>query len=486
MNKLKSIIAVGFAALAVTSCTKKFEGINNNPNNPTTAPATNLLAFALEDYAAGLYDVWGNMNEPETYGGHLGKIQYIDEARYVFRGSTVQNNWTYTYRDLKNLQLVISESVKSNRINQQAAALTFQSFIAQIATDTWRDLPFSDAIKGDSGVLTPAYDKQEDIYPAILNNLKKASELFSQKSVDELGEGDLLYGGDVEKWRKFCNSLRLRVAIRISKVNAAVAKSTIEEVLGNPEDYPVFTSNDDNAFFYWPGGKPYNEPWASDQFDNGRDDHAMSDVLIDNLQSLSDPRLAVYAKPGSDGVYRGVGIGIPDNEKLPSTKLYSRIGARFRDNRTGFTPFMRLAEVKFIIAEAAANGWNVGVTAKEAYEDGINASLEENEITTGADAYLQTAGVKWDGDVKKIYLQKWIALFKDGHEAWAESRRTDVPLLKAATGSPYPGHDRAPFRYPYPDNETKLNGKNSGPYVSQVKDNFWGQQMWWDTRTGIK
>jgi len=84
-----------------------------------------------------------------------------------------------------------------------------------------------------------------------------------------------------------------------------------------------------------------------------------------------------------------------------------------------------------------------------------------------------------------LYTQKWLALFKDGHEAWAESRRTDVPLLPAASGSPFPGHTRPPFRYPYPAEETTLNGANSAASVADVKDNLWGKQMWWDTRTGV-
>lgn len=485
--KLNYLVAGCIAVASLASCTKSFEDNNQNLNSPTTAPSTNLLGFALEDYAAGLYDVWGNMNEPETYGGHLGKIQYIDEARYVFRGSVVQSDWTYSYRDMKNLQLVYNAALKSGQVNQQAVALTFQSFIGQIATDTWRDLPFSDALKGDSGVITPKYDKQEDIYPVLLANLKKANDLFAQGTIDELGAGDFLYNGDVAKWRKFCNSIRLRIAIRISKVDPATAKSVIEEIAGNPSQNPVFTSNDDNAFFNWPGGKPYNEPWASDKLDNSRDDHAVSDVLVITLQNLSDPRISVYAKLASDDVYRGVGIGIPDQDRLPSLGLYSRIGARFRENKQGFTPFMRYAEVEFILAEAAANGWNVGVTVENAYNKGIQASMEENEVAGGdVTTYINSANVKYNGDVTKINLQKWIALFKDGHEAWAESRRTDVPSLPAAKGSPYPGHNRAPFRYPYPDNEIKLNGGNSAASVAQLKDNFWGQQMWWDVRKNVQ
>ncbi len=483
MKKLLYTIIAGSLILAGQSCTKKFEEINTDPNNPANVNATNILAYVIENTGSTLFDVWGDMNEPETYGGHLGKIQYIDEARYVFRPGTVQNTWRYTYVNLNNAQLVIEAAQAQGNTNLEAAAITFQAFLWQIATDTWRDIPFSDALKGDSGVLTPKYDKQEDIYPALLAKLKAAGDLFAQEAEGKLGEGDLLYGGDVAKWRKFCNSLRLRVAIRISKANAQLAKTNIEEVLGDPAKYPVFAGNEDNAFLEWTGASPYIEPWASDA--QGRDDHAVSAPMVTTLQTLNDPRLPVYAIPATaDNVFRGVAIGPAGNVPIAN---FSRIGDRFRYTDAGFTPFMRYSEVEFIIAEAANNGWTTGTTAKDAYDLGVLASLAENGITgAAATTYLASAPVAWTGDVTRLYTQKWISLFKNGHEAWAETRRTDVPNLPAAAGSPYAGHNRAPFRYPYPQNETTLNGGNSGQFVKEVTDNFWGKKMYWDTRTGVQ
>lgn len=479
----KFILAGALILITGGSCTKSFDRINENPNTPAKVPGNNTLAYSIAYYGEFLYDLWGDMNEPECFGGHLGKIQYIDESRNVYRGVVMENLWTYHYRVLNNLQITINDAVTNNKVNVQAAALTFKAYVAQIATDSWGNIPYSDALKGNSGVITPKYDDQKAIYASLLADLKTANDLFAKNSPDALGDGDFLFSGDLTKWRKFCNSVRLRVSIRLSKVDPVTAKSNIEEIAGDPEKYPIMTDNGDNAFLTWPGGKPYNEPWASNKSDDGRDDHALSDTLVNILSRLKDPRLSVYAKPASDGQFRGVGIGIPDNDRLPSLALYSRIGARFRDNKQGFTPYMRVAEVKFILAEAAANGWNAGVGAQQAYEAGIDASLAENQITNAA--YKTNSGVKWDGDVKKIYLQKWIALFKDGHEAWAETRRTDVPVLPAAKGSPYPGHSRVSFHLPYPNSETTLNSANSGPTVGQVKDNFWGKQMYWDTRTGI-
>ncbi|MCL4640930.1 MULTISPECIES: SusD/RagB family nutrient-binding outer membrane lipoprotein [Olivibacter] len=484
---IKYSFGVGILALVATSCTKNFEEINTNPNSPTEAPLTNLLAFSTRDHAASFFDAWGDMNEPSTYAAHLGKIQYIDEARYIFRPNSVENIWTYASRDLKNLQIVIEDASEQGATNMQAAALTVQSMIWQATTDRWRDVPFTDALKADEGSITPKYSTQEEIYPELLNRLKIAAELFNQNGSDELGNGDLIYGGDIDSWKRFANSLRLRVATRISNVNPELARAHIEEILTNPSVYPVIETNDQNALLMWPGELPYLEPWADDQFNpsSARDDHAVSDVLVNQLKSLSDPRLSVYAKPATaDNEYRGAAIG-PNALTPAALNMYSRIGARFRDNRSGFTPFLRASEVKFLIAEAAFKGWSAGVSAQQAYNDGVRLSLEENGVSaTNIAAYLAGGGA-WKNNLNDIYLQKWIALFKNGNEAWAETRRTDVPLLPPASGTPYSGHNRPPFRYPYPNSEINLNGPNSSEFVSSVVDNFWGKKMWWDTREGV-
>ncbi|PUZ29311.1 SusD/RagB family nutrient-binding outer membrane lipoprotein [Chitinophaga parva] len=478
-NKKIALFATGLMAVSIMSCTKKFESINTNPNSPTDAPATNVLANAIQNVGANIYDVWANMNEPETYAGHLAKIQYIDEARYSFRTGTVENDWTYDYRILHDLQGVIDNG--SATPNMKAAALTLQSLVLQIVTDTWRDVPWTQAIKGSGGFIAPAYDTQEALYDTLTAHLQMAADLFKSGGTDDLGDGDLLYNGKVEKWQKFCNSLRLRVAIRMANAAPEKAKPIIESIFANPTDYPVFAGNDDNAFIVWPGSDPYFEPWYDDY--QGRDDHAVSDVLINQLKSTSDPRLEVYAQPAAtDGAYTGAPIGPAGS--LPNIGRFSRIGARFRENPSGFTPLQRWSEVLFIEAEAAAKGWTVPMGAAAAYDAAVSASMTENGLTTGdAQAFLTLNPYKTEAD---IHMQKWVALFKDGHEAWAEERRTDIPLLPAAPGSAYTGHTRPPFRYPYTTKENTLNGANLAPFLAKVKDNFWGQQMFWDKRTNVQ
>ena len=483
--KIKVFLVFIFV-LVLGSCTKDWEELNTNPNEPVVVPATNVLAYSLRYYCDNFIDEWMSMNNLSTYAGHLTKIQYVDESRYAERDQVINEAWRDLYTTILDLQKVQTLSEEEGNIVLKAAGLTFQAYLLQITTDLWKDVPWSNAIQGETGVTNPTYDSQESIYNSILTMLENANNLFIAGG-GELGVGDLLYEGDAAQWQKFCNSLRLRVAIRMSGIAPDIAKTNIELVLGNPSTYPIFENNDDNAFFNWPGTLPYMEPWAENSISGNRDDHAMCETIIDTLKAFSDPRLPVYALPAeSDGEYRGLVAGpgplYPFN--LPDI---SRIGDRFRNDAAGFSPLMRYSEVLFIIAEAAQKGWNTGgPTAQEAYEDGIKASMEENGISTeDADAYLANPKVAWDNSFTQIYLQKWIAIFKQGQEAWSECRRTDVPLMTIADGSIYPNHNRPPFRFKYPTDEYNLNNANVTAASVGIVDFFWGQKMWWDTRTGV-
>jgi hypothetical protein len=478
----KILMVTFLTTFFLVGCIDKFEEINTDPDRAKDAPATNVLAFVLRYHADTFYDAWNNLNEPSTYGGHIAKIQYIDEARYNYRPGVVENKWYYGYIQLNNVNEIKKKAIADDAQNLQGVANVLQAYIFQIMTDTWRDVPFTDAIKMSEGVLLPTYDRQEDIYPALLNILAEANTLMASGN-DMLGEGDMLFNGDVEKWRKFANSLRLRLAMRISGVDAGLAKSTVETIMGNPAQNPIMTSNDDNAFFWFPGSSPYEEVWYEDS--KTRDDHGMSDILINAMKEINDPRLPVYAHPATaDGEYRGFVIGAANQ---PNLATISRIGDRFRKDPSGFAPFMRYSETMFHVAEAALKGYNVGMSAQDAYETAVAASLEENGLDQAEiDAFL-AGGAAYNGSLQQIYLQEWIALFKQGMEAWSLYRRTGVPTTHyVAPGSAYVGHNSPPFRYPYPQNELTLNGGNSQQFADEVVDDFWGKKMWWDTRTGLQ
>lgn len=485
--KFKAIIVLA-VLLVAGSCTKDFLEINTDPNNPTAVPATNVLASALWSHASGNHDEWSLGNEHGSYAGHISKIQYIDEARYQYRETVVSGRWTRFYNYVSDLNKAIELAAAEENVNIQAAALTFRSYLFHKITDEWGDVPYSDATRGAEGVLLPGYDSQQSIYAGILADLKSAADMFNVNGGGDMGPGDILFGGDVAAWQKWCNSIRLRVAIRMSNIDESGASAVLTEVLGS---YPIMESVADGADLLWTSSSPYREPFWEDKNEGGRDDHGVCTIIIDQMAALNDPRIASIAYPAeSDGEYRGIAPGLhPDDEGFALNSI-SRIGEMFRDRPDGLTYFQRYSEVLFIIAEAVHRGLaSYSMTAQEAYEAAIAASFEEMEIDAAeVAAYIAQPEVAYTADaagLTNIYLQKWLSLFKT-HEAWSENRRTDVPLIDAAPGSVYPGHNRQPFRYPYSNDEKNLNNANVTAASAGVVDNFWGKQMWWDTRTGIQ
>ncbi len=487
MKKLKTYILIPFLSVFFAGCTGSFDGINEDPDGADNevVPVTNNLAFVIRYSSDNLFDEWFDLNESCGFSGQIAKMQYTSEGYYQFRTSVNSNSWYYVYIILSNIDNIIAKAQTTGNSNMENVGKVLKAQIFQIATDRWRDIPFTEAGKMTDGILKPQYDRQEDIYPALLTLLKEAADGFVDDNTGELGAGDVLFFEDVSLWQRYCNSLRLRLAMRISGVDATLAKSTVEEILGNPGRYPLIQTNDQNAFFTWPGGE-YQEPWAA-YYKSRPSEYGVSDIMINLLKSTSDPRLPVYAAPATaTGEYRGYGIG---NTLSAVVSQYSRIGSRFmaRDGASGFSPYFRSAETYFEIAEAALLGWNTGgISAETAYTKGVTLSLEENSIAQDdIDKYLAGAG-KFTGGKDQVYLQLWISLFKQGMEAWSTYRRTGIPSnVYIAPGSVYPNHNVPPMRYAYPQTELDLNSSNVAPFAAEIVDNFWGKQMWWDTRTNV-
>ena len=512
MKKYMKKIAVALMAVAMMSttvgCTDSFEEINTDPDNAMDVPNANILSYVLYFTSDVLYDRWFAMDEPMTFCGYAAKMAYIDESRYQYRTGVQDSNWSYIYRIMNNI-MDLQRRAGDSSLNLLNVAKVMEVHIMQIATDRWRDVPYSDAVKMADGVLNPTYDTQEEIYPALLAKLKEAADGFAEGGADPL-DGDLLFDGDLTKWQKYCNSLRLRLAIRISGVDATLAKSTIEEVLGNPTKYPIMEDNDDNAFFWWQGSDVnFYEPIA-DAYRTRKTEFSCSDVMVDNLLANNDPRIGIYCNPTpssqnpddkddpesgyktdyTDGtpVYRGYIIGAKANAV---SKKYSVWGHRYGIDLGGFSPWMRVAEVYFHIAEAKMLGYNVGsyaATAEEAYNKGVALSLEENGVAAAdAAAYLAGAG-KFDGTINKVWYEEWVAMFKQGMEGWSLHRRTGTPEnMYIAPGRPaqYANHNVPPLRSPYPSTERNLNKENNAKFDADVVDNLWGKPMWWDKREGV-
>lgn len=496
-NKIKiwAISSIVFA----TGCTNSFDEINIDPDAYTKVPYTNILADVFVKYG----EQFGDDRDIGQWAGYISEIQYLnDYSGYIPSNNTYGNRWYRCYWGNVQLQDILDRTEEHPEVNKNIrnVSLVMQNYLMALCTDCFGDIPYTEAFKGapeDGSVLQTPYDAQSEIYPQILANLKSVADSWATGfGTDELGKGDFLYKGDVARWQKFCNSLRLRIAMRISGVYSG-SQAVIEEIFGNPTKYPYLTECADNAYFWWQGSGTYFERY----YDNfrTRDDDGMAEIFIDHLKKMKDPRLTVVAKPAtSDGEYRGFENGAKDAPK--SLADISRMGAKFRENPAGFTPYYRACENYFIMAEAALKGWKVPMSAAEAYEKAVRLSMEDYEITGDAvETYLAGPG-KWDGTFERLYMEEWVALFKQNIEAWSLYRRTGYPTYihtaVAADGvtPQYPGarstykgiHTDVPFRFPYPQNQFLYNEANVTAASVGIQDYVWGKQMWWDTRTDVK
>lgn len=501
MNKI--IKKTGLAAsvlslLLLSGCTKNFEDINTNPDALPYSPPNNTLVNVLRNTGE---QFGGDVDGYGTFAGYIVKIQYMDfMSGLVPTNNTYGNRWYACYYNNTQLKdmLEYTEKTAAGYKNVRFIARIWQNYMWSYLTDGWRNVPFTETFQGteeQGGVLRAKYDKQEDIYPAILKSLKEiADEMAQGYGNDVLGKADAIYymGDDQEsltaemlKWQKFCNSLRLRLAMRISGVAPDLAKSTIEEIAGKPGTYPVIDDNSESCQLSYPGAPPYYEPWYnSGVIGNRRNNWALSDIFIDHLIDTKDPRIAAVALKANDGAYRGY----PNGEKQGPSSLtsVSWIGDRYITNAAGATPFFKACETHYILSEAAMLGYNVGVSAQTAYERAVNLSMADNGISGEAtNAYLAGAG-KWNNTKERIWWDMWVALFKENFEAWSLYRRTGVPTTNYPSLNSIFGkkHNDQPWRLPYPNNEYLYNKANTDVAAAKVVDNVWGEQMWWDKRTG--
>jgi len=452
------LLAVVFSG----GCDKDFDEINTNPNRPEDVPLTNVLLSAISQGVSRTHGASMNMTYAGLWGQHYAKIQYIDEDWYEYRPDAFTAHFDGLYSGpLSDLQSIIDKAPDPS--NMRAAAMTMKSYYFAIITDMWGEVPYSEALNVERAV-TPKYDAQADIYAALVADLKTAADMFGQ--ADALGAGDIIYGGDTGKWKKFANSVRARLLNRGKHKNPAFA-TELQTLLSNPDN--LIAGNAENAYITYPDNTVNSNPIYNDKANNGRNDHAVSETLV-NLMS-GDPRLPVYAEVNNAGIY----VGQPNGtvEPTPFTAV-SQIGKAFRDDPAAPSMLMTYAEVKFIIAEAT--------NSKQAYLDGIVASTEQHGVTADA-GFLATAGAAYDaGALSAVITQKWIALFGDGAEAFTEFRRTGFPsTIVEVPQSAFPGKG-VPTRFAYPTSETGNNKLNLEAAIQrQGIDNtgIFSNPMWW-------
>ena len=489
MKKIHILIFL-FSCMSI-SCTKDFEEINTDPNRPKEVNPGVVLGqmqyrivsssiSAARDFTHELMQV--DAPRSSTGGG---------EHRYVINpGAGV---WTSFYTYLADIDVIIKGAERLNEPNYEAIGLVYKCWAYSILTDLYGDVPYSEAMKATEGNFQPKFDAQKEIYAQILKDLIRANDLFDEnKALTYAGDGvypsNVLTGGKnvgIQRWKKFCNTLRLRLLLRIIKRNAELNVSDqITEILANPTRFPVFTSNADEGIYKFPNVTPYFNPYYTARQLDWRDGTYYTKFFIDHLNAWNDPRRAVWALTvpvNGQNVYQGIESGYPTTTSYVVGKNSSYTDALKTSAITGI--MITYAEEEFIKAELALKGFSTPSTAKVHYENGITASMAQWGVSLPA-GYLEQTGVAYDESasadsrLQQIMLQKYYAYFFTDYQAWFEKRRTGYPVLPRGSG--IPAENQFPNRIPYPTYLQSLNPKNlAAATVAMGGDNS-VTKVWWD------
>src|SRR5438034_7363626 len=277
---------------------------------------------------------------------------------------------------LEDFQRMINKGVAAGVPHWEAVGRIMKSYAFSVMTDAMGDIPYSEAFQ-ERALLTPKYDTQQAIYTALFADLAKASQEIDPAGIG-FASGDIMYGGDMTEWRKFANSLRLRLAVHLSNVDVATAQSEAQAAVAAG----VFASNTRTARLVYLASAPNQNPLYTNVHVDKRDDYGMSKTLVDSMRSWNDPRLPIYAQPNDTGAYEGLPNGLNDGAG-PQLKYVSRFGAYWRETPGAPLALLTYSEVLFLEAEAAERGW-IGGSAGTFYADAIRASMEQYGIATAA------------------------------------------------------------------------------------------------------
>jgi len=460
------------------SCKKDLAEINLNPN-ATQNPQPDYLLTATEKLTSDLY--WGadnNFNSTLLIIQHWAKIQYTEPDRYIFSNSSFTSLWNTGYsQSITNLNTIINlPSAKANPA-YKGVALVLRSWVFQLLTDAYGNIPYSQS-GNIKQTLTPVYDAQKDVYEGLLSDLKNAIDSLS--AGNNSIAGDVIYSGDINRWKKFANGLRFRIALRIADRETDKAKQVINEVINDAAGLPE--SNNETAQLAY-DKSPLQNPVAA--WFSTRDDYRIGATIVNKLYTLNDPRLDAFAdKPWDVSVQKYVGVpsGLTNSDanNLGFYKTSKPDSVFFRLDQSPAI-ILSYPEVLFYRAEAIARGYLSG-NAEEWYNKAITASLNQYKITdaTVINAYLNQPAVKYDASDfrKSIGEQKWIALFGNGMEAFAEWRRLDYPRLTAGAAGVLDG--KIPVRFIYPGTEQSLNGDNYKQAVAAQGTDDLLTRLWFD------
>jgi len=519
MKTILSTIIVCLTGLSLFAC-KDLDEMNISPNDimPDVADPSLLISTVITKsgtliLSLGFGDIAGVMQHTQKDGWSGGHNAYEWNT----------SDWGGFYENLRNSKELLRKANETGNDYYAGVAKLYMALNFGSIADIWGDAPFSDALQGKEGLKKPKFDSQKDIYLGVLAYLDEANTLLSKRQSEYIVNStqDVMYGGDVNKWRKFANSLALRYYLRISTKEPAIAEAGIKKILGDPDNYPLILNAADDAAFVYPGTNsdiswPCNTVYNADESNWRR--LKMCSTLVELLRTLNDPRIAVWANKVSiplfldkskpvdydaieDGV-RVIGVNVekefldnfegtplcynpdyvglppswngaaypynlnPNLVQAPINPHVSHLNDLYKKNTDPLLKarVLSAAEMHFSLAEIALKGW--GGNAQEQYYAGIKASFETWGVSGDYNNYIASSGAIFKGTLEQIIEQKWIAAWTAATEAWFDYRRTGLPNLK-------PGkvvkQNALPIRFYYGNNELNYNTENVKEAIEKLE-----------------
>jgi hypothetical protein len=471
---MKKILFISACIYLAAGCNKDLSKLNIDQKNPSIVPSYTLFSNAEKNWATIVADANVNDNIFRLITQQWTETTYTDESNYNLNTRAIPDAWWRiiykdVLKDLEETKKLIPTDVTDAGVQKNELAMVdiLEVYSFQLLVNTFGDIPYTQALQ--DAILFPKYDDAKTIYYDLLSRLDTSIAALNA-SAGSFGGADLLYGGDVDKWKKFANSLKLIMGITIADSDPAMAKTVVESAAPG-----AFTSNNDNAVFYFLDAPPNTNPVWVNLVQSGRNDFVPASTIINLMKGLNDPRLPFYFTTDPTGKYSG---GIPGNGATFS--IYSHVTDAQQAPDAPYD-ILSYAQVEFTKAEAAERGMNVGGTAQEHYNNAVTASIEEwGGSAAQAATYLAQPTVNYTtapGTYKqKIATQEYIALYNNGFDAWTMVRRLDYPTL------PEPTHALSgfPVRFTYPILEQNINTSNYNAGASAIGGDVVETKLFWD------
>ncbi|KUJ63671.1 hypothetical protein AR687_00345 [Flavobacteriaceae bacterium CRH] len=484
----KIIYSIAMLSLLMTSCVSDNLDFNDNKDSAYDVPAPTLFANSQKALTDQLTSP--SVNEGSIFRyfpQYLAATQYTTESRYRISSRAIADrHWRILYATVLGglesaKEIIPTEPIPtgaspavfaSQQQNKLAIIEIFEVYTFQILVDSFGNIPYTEAFQSKTNVL-PKYDDAATIYTKLITRLDAAIANLDTSN-GSFTTGDILYAGNVAKWKLFANSLKVKLGVNLIDKNPTLAKSTIESAYTDG----VITTNDDNAVFTYASFAPNYNPIYENLVASNRNDFVPAATIVNAMNTLNDPRRTKYFTPLSTGLYAGGRYGY--------TNTYTNFS---HVNPILTAPnfpslLMEATEVNFYLAEAAANGFAVGNTAAYYYNAAITASFENWGVADQATTYLAQPSVSFatasGTDEQKIAQQEWIAFYNRGFESWTAYRRLDFPALVAPASAYTEADGEVPKRLTYPINEQTVNGDNYEAAATAIGGDRLKTHIFWD------